>query len=225
MTLPMRVSATTLESFRLWLQPDQEWMTEDDLLATIRGQFVPTPEILVGSAFGKVLEKPEKYRIRGGYAYADRRFAGPITFSDDTMAPALALMNHKDGVFEAKAAKDYPGGVTVISVADQLVGARLYEHKTTTSTFSAEKYLDSFQWRLMVDAFEPVSVTYHVFMLDDHGNSVVEVKAIESLTVYPYPDCHRDCADLVRQFVEYCELRGLVDLLRKRSRYAGIEAA
>jgi hypothetical protein len=35
----MRISTTTLESFRLFMDPEQEWMAEDDLMATIRGEF------------------------------------------------------------------------------------------------------------------------------------------------------------------------------------------
>src|SRR5579862_6325036 len=111
----MRVSATTLESFRLWSDPEQEWLTEDDLLASIRGQFVPTAQVELGSAFGQILEAPDRFRVPGGYACKG------YTFSDETMVEPLKLMDHRQGVFEAKAAKDYPGGVTVISRADQLV--------------------------------------------------------------------------------------------------------
>lgn len=217
----MRVSATTLESFRLWSDPEQEWMSEDDLIATIRGQFVSTPQIELGSAFGQVLETPDRFRVNGGYACRG------YTFDAATMAEPLKLMDHRHGVFEAKAAKDYPTlGVTVISKADQLVGARLFEHKTTTGTFDAQKYCDSYQWRFMVDAFEPLMVTYHVFVLDDHGNGVVEVKSIETMNLYPYAGLHEDCKALVDKFVDYVRLRGLDGFLRERARTAaGMEVS
>lgn len=204
----MRISATQLESFRLFRQPDQEWMPESDLIATIRGQVTPNPAMELGSAFGLILESPDTYRIAGGYACKG------YLFDHRTMVEPLALVDRR-GVFEAKAVKQY-GRHEVSSKADHLLGADLGEFKTTTSSFNADKYLDSCQWRFMVDAFEPRRVTYHVFLLNDHGNGVVEVRGIETLRVYPYPQCHADCADLVREFADYATGKGLADILERR---------
>ncbi|HVQ15609.1 MAG TPA: hypothetical protein VMS40_18535, partial [Vicinamibacterales bacterium] len=63
----MRISTTTLESFRLWSDPEQEWMSEDELIATICGKFVPNHAVKRGAAFGKVLETPDPYRVSGGF--------------------------------------------------------------------------------------------------------------------------------------------------------------
>jgi hypothetical protein len=209
----MRVSCTTLESFRLWDQPDQEWMTEAELLATIRGEFVPTPAVRLGQAFGRVLERPERYRVPGGYR------CGGYCFGADTIAPALALMDYAHGVFEAKGLRSY-GAIDVVAMADQLVGADLIEHKTSANGFDPEKWEASYQWRYMVDIFAPLRVTYHGFRLDDHGNSVVELRDIETCQFYPYPGVHADCAALVERFAAYVEHRGLGEFLRARQRAA-----
>ena len=50
----MRISTTTLESFRLFCDPEQDWMSEADLIATIKGEFVPTPAVELGKAFGLI---------------------------------------------------------------------------------------------------------------------------------------------------------------------------
>ena len=63
----MRISATQLESFRLFMSPNQEWMSEADLAATIRGEFVGNHKVNLGTAFGLVLETPEPYAVDGGY--------------------------------------------------------------------------------------------------------------------------------------------------------------
>lgn len=204
----MRISCTTLESFRLWLQPDQDWMSEADLIATIEGKFTPTPAVELGQAFGRVLEDPDRYHVKGGYA------CNRYQFSDETMQPALALIDRR-GVFEAKGVKDY-GPCSVVAKADHLLGAHLSEFKTTASTFNFEKYADSCQWRFMVDIFEPLSVTYRVFCLDDHGNGIVDVKSIESFNLYPYAALHADCEALVREFATYVTAKGLDGLLRQR---------
>lgn len=209
----MRISTTTLESFRLFMQPDQEWMTEQALLDTIRGKFVPTPAVLLGQAFGQVLETPEAYQVPYGY-----RHPLGYTFDDATMATALALIDRR-GVCEAKAVKRY-GAVDVVAKADHLLGAHLSEFKTTQSTFDFDKYAASCQWRFMVDLFEAALVTYHVFILDDHGNGVVTLKAIESFNLYPYAALHQDCCDLLAQFVAYVTVKGLDELLRERQRIA-----
>lgn len=113
-----------------------------------------------------------------------------------------------------------------MAVADQLVGAHLFEHKTTCSSFNFEKYAESCQWRFMVDIFEAIKVTYHVFLLDDHGNGVVELKGIESFNLYPYPQNHQDCCRLVEQFRAYVVAKGLDGLLRDRQRRSeGVWAA
>src|SRR5207247_4146768 len=75
--IPMRISTTVLESFRLYMQPDNEWMDEAELIATIRGEFTPTPEILLGQAFHSVIEHPDKYRGEGGDAWMCRDFTFP----------------------------------------------------------------------------------------------------------------------------------------------------
>lgn len=205
----MRISTTTLESFRLFLQPDQEWMTEQSMLDTILGKFVPTPAVLLGKAFGEVLETPEAFQVSGGYQH------GTYQFGHDVMAPCLALMDRR-GVFEAKGTKQY-GECTVVAKADQILGARLIEHKTTLSSFDFDKYAASMQWRFMADIFEPLSITYHVFCLSESPyNGVIELRGIESFNLFPYAELHLDCCDLLPKFVGYVTAKGLDGFLRER---------
>lgn len=213
----MRISTTLIESFRLFMQPDQEWMTEESLIASICGQFVPTPAVRLGLAFGRVLEDPERYRVPLGYVFDDAGFL-EYQFSPSTIDPCLALIDRR-GVLEAKAAKRY-GTVDVVAKADHLLGAHLSEFKTTSSTFDFDKYAASCQWRFYLDIFEAAVVTYHVFILDDHGNGVVTLKSIESFNLYPYPALHQDCVDLLAQFVAYVRAKGLDPLLLDRQRVA-----
>ena len=185
----MRISTTTLESYRLWRDPEQDWMSEDELIATIKGEFRPNHNVLLGQAFGRVLEKPEAYRVRNGY------LCGDFAFGEDVMEPALAVIDRR-GVFEAKGTKPY-GDRTVVAKADHLLGAHLSEFKTTLSTFDFDKYAASCQWRFMAEIFEPSLVTYHVFCLYEGTTGVVELRSIESFNLYPYAALHDDCCALV----------------------------
>lgn len=209
----MRISATQLDAFRLFMEPEQEWMTEDALHATIRGDFVSNHKIALGQAFGRVLESPEFYAVDGGYRITANDEA--FEFGADVMAPALNLIDHVHGVFEAKAVKSY-GRHDVASKADYLRGAELHEFKTTLSTFDFDKYAQSVQWRYMVDAFQPVRVTYHIFCLNEGSNGVIELRGIESFSLYPYAELHDDCARLVSQFAEYVTVKGMAGVLNQR---------
>ena len=209
----MRISATTLESFRLFMQPEQDWMTEDELIATIRGEFVPNHKVKLGLAFGAVLETPDRYRGRAGYQCGDFFFAAEV------MEPALAEIDRR-GIFEVKASKCY-GDCTVVCKADHMLGSHLSEFKTTLSSFNADKYAESCQWRFMADILQPSKITYRVFCLsEDHQTGEIGLNSIETMNLYPYPALHQDCRDLVEAFRAYVIRKGLDGVLRERQQRA-----
>jgi hypothetical protein len=206
----MRISATTLEAFRLYLTED--WMDEDALLDTIKGVFVPTPAMLAGRAYHSVLETPETYRVPNGY------LCDGYQFDDATMQPMLDIIDRR-GVFEVKTTKELED-VTLVAQADQLCGAHLHEFKTT-GYFDIEKYTTSMQWRVMALLFEPLAIHYHVASLDDHGNGVVTLRTPpDHFSLYPYAELANDVRALLRECVEYVRLKGLDALLEERARTA-----
>lgn len=237
----LRVGCTTLEAFRLFLDPDNEWFTEKKFIDQLLGLDPPSPALFLGDAFGKVLEKPERYAIgatdrRGvyvpGYWVDEPRYPVPFFFSAETMAEPLLLMDHVGGMFEVKATGIYGGGaLEVVGKADQLVGLRVKEHKTSTY-FDIEKYLPSVQWKFMAAMFDAPVVTYHVFVMDFDETEVLApsiglpgfqtfatatVKSIESFNVYPYAGMRLELEALVAHFLEFVGSRGLVPALVERS--------
>lgn len=206
----MRISATQIESFRLFMAGD--WMPEEELLATIRGEFAGNHKVSLGAAFGKVLETPDRYAVDGGYRV--QHGGETFEFGADVMAEPLALVDRR-GVFEAKAVKRY-GPHEVASKADHLLGGELSEFKTTLSSFDFDKYAQGCQWRFMADAFQPVRITYHVFLLSEGTNGVIDLRGIETFRLYPYAELPKDCADLVQAFADYVTAKGLADVLNAR---------
>lgn len=212
----MRISNTTLESFRLWRDPEQEWMPESELIATIRGEFKPNHRINLGSAFGRVLEDPDRYLVPGGFQI---RVNGEVfSFGRDVMEEPLSLID-RAGVFEAKAVQPY-GPCDVVSKADHIHGAQLKEFKAILSTFDFDKYAAGYQWRFLADAFRPAVVTYHVFALYEAPNGTIELRDIHTFNLFPYADLRQDCAALVRDFADYVTRRGLDGYLRARQEAA-----
>lgn len=207
----VRISTTTLESFRLFMQPDRDWMTEQSLIDTITGKFEPTPAVLLGLGFGRVLETPERFLVPGGFKYGD------YFFSLDMMSEPLAQID-RSGVMEAKGTKQY-GDCMVVAKADHLLGSHLSEFKTTLSTFDFDKYAASYQWRFMADIFAATQITYRVFCLSD-SDGITDLRSIETFNLYPYAGMHADCEALVGQFKAFVVAKGLDGLLIERQRLA-----
>lgn len=204
----MRISVTTVEQYRLYESKD--FVTEEELQASIKGEFKGNALTRNGSAFHSILEAPEKFKVERGYS------ADGIFFPEDVVAPCLAV-SAPGGVHEAKLTKVYelPGGpVTVVAKADKLFGSNVRERKTKWSTFNFDNYAEAYQWRFYMDIFQPASVTYDVFCLDDQRDGFV-LKSIESFTLYPYPAVHQDCVELLTRFVDYVNMRGLGSYLER----------
>ena len=209
----MRISTTAIEAVRRYLEPENEWMTESKLLAQLRGDELESPARRLGKAFGRILEMPLEYydRARAGFDCEG------LFFSSAVMAEPLGLMDYEHGHFEVKGKRAYADGHEVVAVADQVVGARILEHKTS-DYFDAETYLASCQWRFLLDVLGGLSVEYLVFLLKVADDGEIKLRGIERLTVYPYPTLHDDCQSLVDQFVAYVSLRGLGPALEAHQR-------
>jgi hypothetical protein len=150
--------------------------------------------------------------VPGGYR------CGDYTFDDATMAEPLKLIDRR-GVFEAKATKPTATARRLEGGSDRRrAPERVQDHLLDVRLRQVRGV--SCQWRFMADIFEPALVTYHVFLLDDHGNGVAELRGSSRSTCSRMPALHEDCAALVRRFREYAIARGLDGLLRQRQEAA-----
>ena len=170
----------------------------------------------LGTAFHAVLEA-----AGGLQASTSGILCDGFHFPDATMRPMLDLIDRR-GTFEVKATKAF-GPHTVVAKADQIVGTHVYEHKTTTNPFDPDKYLQAYQWRFEAAIFQPVAITYRVAILEEPKERIVGLKSVEQVTVYPYPELERDCAQLVDRFVAYVRARDLTRFLERQG--TALEAA
>jgi len=197
--MAMRISVTTLDSYHKYLTED--WLSESDLVATIRKESPPSAAMLIGRAFDSILCDPTRYRVPGGYTCEG------YSFDDDAMALAFATVDPRV-VWQVKSTKAW-GPDTVVAKADGVLGNRLIENKTTLHGFDFAHYERSYQWRYYLDIFEAAQIDYHVFLLNDHQNGIVEVRDVESFTLYPYPALHADCTQLLDQFRDFIHTKHL----------------
>lgn len=217
MSAPLRISATLLESFRLWMTED--WFKEEDLIAKIKGEFQWTPKMRLGTAYHACLERPQR-ALSGYYEQDGFRFTGEAVES---------MLGHIDpsGVFEVKTTKAILiaeplfSEVILVAKCDHIVGSWISEFKTTLDSFDAEKYMASVQWKLMAWLFDVTQITYHVALLtEDEQQNEIGLRSIESLNVFPYPALESECRELVRDFVDYLHRKGLDGWLRQKPKPA-----
>lgn len=202
----MRFSTTTIEAFRRWR--DYAFVDERELLDTITGRFQPTPRMLLGRAYGRVLEAPDRYRVADGYA------CGPYRFEADTIDPALATID-RAGFFEVKATQQY-GAHTVVCKVDHILGTHVAEFKTRIGSYDLMRYASSWQWRYELDVLAADVVTYRVFRLSQDPYAL---ETIETLPLCRYPQLRADCAALVETFAAYIRSRGLEAFVEDRPEF------
>lgn len=199
----MRIPVTALESFRLYQTED--WMSEADLVASLKHEGVPTPGLLIGRAFDAIVCEPFHYQVPGGY------LCDGYSFGDDDMALVFAALDPRI-IWQVKTAKVWPlptDAPTVVAKADGVLGQRLIENKTTLSSFDFAHYERGYQWKFYLDLFEAPAIEYHVFRLNDHGNGVIDVRDVETFMLYPYPALHDDCSELLTQFLDFIKAKHL----------------
>lgn len=169
-----RISVTTLEKFRRYMQEVSSFDTEQSLVESLKGLFKGNDKTEFGSAYHKLIEG--KYQIhQGGIVLVedkDKSFA----FNAEQASPALEYRkNHPVMVHEMDARKVYEtvfGPIQVTSRVDGVDGSIVRDIKTRFKPLYKEsEYSDSVQWQFYLDIMEADSFCYDVF----------EIKGFDSL--------------------------------------------
>lgn len=195
----MRLSVTDIESYRLFMSEEAEWMTEERFLAGLVGPRVETPAMAVGNAFEGMLAMPEgfdEYQWRGGY-----RASGAEMVTARGYLPAR-------GAWQVKLQCPYAGHI-VVGKIDLLHGTHVFDVKTTGNTIDAEKYLHSYQWRFYLDLLRASVFTYVVYRVSVEADNYLRVIDVASINAFGYDGLTGDCARLVGSCVEYLTQKGL----------------
>ncbi len=224
--MKLRLSITTLESFRLF--QTTEWMTEERLLDQLTGKFESNPAMTFGSAYHRLIEKG--FEIENGLTtgfsaeYPDQPKIDFLNVSDKITQPALDFrLKHPLISNEYKVVKnlDILGHeIQLVAKCDGLEGAIIHEHKTTPNV-DYDKYYNSYQWRFYCDIFGLDIVQYNVFELvgsaykmkkatnDQEFINEIESVELQEFQMFNYPDLHKDCEALLIGFIQFIELKEL----------------
>lgn len=206
----MRISATTLESFNLFLTTD--WYSEEKLIATIRQDEEELSEhARMGRIFHLLFEKPEVYREPDCYRVDDVAIPHGVV---DLCLQHVQQYTGCSAVNELKTTKVYDLGsekVKVVSRVDAISTGIIVEFKTLWTPFRdnvIDRYLNSVQWMYYLDAFEALYLQYIVFNLEKK-NGLIRLDGVYPIECYPCSTLTSDCISHLREFVSYIKFRKL----------------
>jgi len=206
----MRVSVTTLESFRRYKTPGLCFCLavcdcEARLIQRIKGVFVPTPKMEAGILFHLAMETGDRSRFNDSYMAAL------------IMSARVGRAPDSPGSHEAKFWWD-DCDVRVVGKWDYLSGGVVYDWKTTDK-YTAGSYEDSLQWRLTLTALPEVTwFRYDSFRVwQPAGDGLYSVKYLDRQEFSRYPLLEDDCRRWVREFKDYVSLRGLEEWVADRA--------
>lgn len=183
----MRVSVTTIDSFKWW-QAD-----EDSTLADLLERGPRTRAMMAGTALHHALENATE-------GERERLHADGFTF--EFINPAeIALVS----IREIKAEKRYQiDDVTVemVGKVDSISGI-VEDHKLTTNV-DLERFSDTYQWRFYLDMFDADVFRWHIFeAMQDYDNDTIRIKGVHHLTQHRYPEMADDLIAVLREYVAF----------------------
>lgn len=202
-----RLSATLLESFRLYREAD--FISAEDMDSRVRGDAIePTEDMRLGAAFHAIAEGIAE--PRGDHGDRPAYCAGGFVF--DAVSADEALAGYVGGISEVKATRIVPtphGPAVLVAKADYLQGNAARELKTRRKPFDVESYVDSLQWRVYVAVFGLARFTYDLVRLDEAGG-VFFAAEHDTLDLYPYPALLDDVERETRALVAFAHERGIL---------------
>ena len=223
-----RISATTLEAYRLFLSED--WMDYDRLAAQLSGEREETDAMRRGTSLHEILETPQAERqARFGCIETKRVPYGTCGSTAEDMyydedeedipcyrhlgfvwdAASIDRIPASGGINEIKAELPITtgnGDAVLVARADKVLGLAVMDYKTTSNQFEAERYMQSVQWKIYCLAFSAHSFTYRVFEIKD--GDVLTIKAAHTLTCRPYPGMAEEVQRLAGDFIGFCLRNG-----------------
>ena len=185
----MRVSVTTLDTFKKYLTTD--YVSFDDLIASILGTLQENRAMQIGSAFHSALEHA---RYMESYCLINKGITFLCGDVDEYVIQSTAR--------EIKTTCDIEG-VTVVGKADTIHGTTVIDHKTT-SRLDIERYFDSVQWRLYLQLFNCNKFIYQVFEIETSDDAekydVIRIKDIHHFSFFRYPGMEEENRKLIQDF-------------------------
>lgn len=192
MTMPsLRVSATDIDALRYFLSDEDAEVS--DLLRRLRKEESPSEAMLAGSALHAALESAAEGSME---AIAVDGYQFTFQCEGEIDLPSTR---------EMKATREYQVGgveVTLVGKVDAIHGRRVDDHKFT-SRYDAERFLNSYQWRVYLDVFGADEFRWNVFEGREIGEKQYLISNLHKLTMHRYPGLEDDVQRELATFVGF----------------------
>lgn len=219
------VRATTVESFRLYSDPDFDFISAEEMESRLRGIETDVSDeararMDRGTAFHAAVE--------GAAIFDDVVADDDVTVEVDgyTFA-ASAIVRARVGLRDAVPEVE---GSTIVDVdgvpvqltghADWLRGLDMVEFKTSDKPIPADRHAESMQWRIYCLIFGVERITYRHVQLASDRAGVLYARAMDDVVLYRYPKLRSDIVMCLRGLLAFASVRGCLDAMRINGRAA-----
>jgi hypothetical protein len=202
----IRISTTTLEEYRRLLET--EYKTEQELIDSLKGVFIPTWQMQAGTAWDALVLAPGLPPDSGVMQ------SGQFSFNASDVR--LAKLHTGPGVTQVKLTKTYKtrlGPALVVAKVDHVHGRVITDVKAKFSTPDARDYESSLQWRFYLDIHEALAFRYLLCDFDDPKNGKCALRDILTFRAWPFSGMGDECQCWVNEFVKWAAERDLLPLL------------
>jgi hypothetical protein len=211
------LSPSKLEVYRKYVEGKPEFITQEVVIAAIRGDREWKPALDLGSGFHLALEKgPERYwqPQRQRYLVCDRELANDQVFTQAQMNWVLryrqryAGMTHEVPVTWERVTRTNRRFVVRMRI-DGMYGLEVHEHKTTSRPPDYEQYERSLQWRLYLAATGAQLCQYNVFeFLRAEPGQEAGIAPV-CFQLFPYAGMEAELLGWVEDYLDFVELHKL----------------
>lgn len=191
--LALRVSATDIDTLRRFY--DEEDANLADLIAKLRRLMPTTDAMEAGTALHAAIENAQPGDYKG------------LTWGDYTFSFETEAEIDLPDIREMKATRQYIVDdvvVTLVGKVDALHGKRIDDHKFT-ARFDADRYMDSYQWRIYLEVFGADLFRWNVFEATESAPKNYLIRNVHKLEMHRYPGMAEDVERAVRAFVEFAK--------------------
>jgi hypothetical protein len=202
----MTASVSVVEMFRRWEhEGEEEWSEFLEHLAAPQ-----SPQMKAGDAFHAAIEgcgvtegKGEFLEISAkGYLFNFEEFDGELTLGQLQEMPVNKMY----------------GPLLIRGRCDDVSGGTITDYKLTFSSFDADRYLESYQWRFYMDILKCHTFVYQVFEgYDNYREGRIDVRKLHTLKLYRYEELHNDCQRVAERFYEVALRHPQIAKLRDES--------
>lgn len=234
------IRVTQLEAFRRYMSGQYDYVTEQSVIDSITQEFTGNEYTRIGTAFHSIVETGQLVceKVPAGirkFTYYGKETEEPVPcgrrFNVDGYGVTMDVpqckvaldyrAEHPLAFHEIREYKDY-GEAVVTGCADMIDGTEIRDIKTKYSTQADADYINSCQWRYYLQLFGADVFHFDLFIFegydkDRHGYDVrgLHLTRREPITVYRYPGMEQDNTNLLHQFLDWAEYRGLTEYLMK----------